>query len=986
MAMVLAPRRAFGLNRLSSLFVSATLAACGGGNGPAPPMEAAAQGPTARAMAAPSGLAVAIEPVADPLLQGLAIPADAATKGMWAAVQPWPLNATHLALLPDGQVLSHGTAPGTPNEPNGRSFDFWSPAGGFTQTAHRLVTDPSLPDTAGSSTAVLKDGNLLIVGGRSARASALVRWRTGEVVSQTAMLADDRWYNTALTLADGRVASLGGMTPDGEASLLADSPVTVGLDGVATETPQIFTPGSGWSDLSFGSFVFVFTQQMGASTPKSWVTPSGDLFGLSANGHWSDWLDAVRPVEANGLDGLPAGTFGPMAAGAMFAPGRILMAGGGGLTAADATPGLKSAYVVDINGGGPTFTATSALANARRLSNATVLPNGQVLLTGGTDSQNLAGANAVKVAERWDPATGTWQNGASASIARLLHSTALLLPNGTVLTAGGGAPGPVANENAEVYYPPYLFRSVNGVSVLAPRPVLTGINALDFGHGGALRVELASGQQASRLVLVRAGTVSQGFNNGQRFIELPFTQTGDLIDATLPANEGVAPPGHYLLQVLDAAGVPSRAVVVGLGLTGSTSVPKPVLSPGGTYALRNVGAPLKVLGFDGTASVPTAVTSLDVAPTAVVPDQARFVVVNPTLKRAGCFSLALKGHSTGFDVLLLAYTTPTLFQPAQLSIVSPWPLANQGMSFKQDTTFCPEQAPGGRGIVLRPQSAPGRVLNLTATGPQIEAEQPTMAFALGAAFEPALLDLPAGSTGNVAPGVALLSPSAANTPPAVGATVSLQARAEDYDGSIVRVEFYDGTTLISTTTDNSGFRGTFVSTWTATAGTHVITARAIDNEGASSTSAPYTLVVGPVVPPPPPPPPPMNTAPTVTLSAPANGSSVTSGTAVTLMATAADADGSIASVAFYDGTTLLGTDTAAPYSLSWTGTVGAHALRARATDNLGAVTDSATVTLQVLSPVTPTPPGTSCDNRGRSRDRREASAGSSRCPEDHRRR
>ena len=979
--MALEPRRTFGPRRLSGLLVSATLAACGGGNGTSPPQEMAAQGPMARAMAAPSGLAVTIEPAADPLLEGLTIPADAATQGMWSAVQAWPINAVHMALLPDGQVLSHGTAPGTPNEPNGRSFDFWSPSGGFAPTAHRLVTDPSLPDTFGSSTAVLRDGNLLIVGGNSARASTLVRWRTGEVLNQGATLADDRWYSTALTLADGRVASLGGMTPNGEASLFADAPITVGLDGVATETPQVFNPGSGWSDLSFDAFAFVFTQQMGASTPKSWVAPNGGLFGLSANGHWSLWLDAARPVGGSGLDGLPAGTFGPMAAGAMFAPGRILVAGGGGLTAADATPGLKSAYVVDINGSDPTYTATSTLANARRLSNATVLANGQVLLTGGTDSQNLAGANAVKAAELWNPANGgTWHTGASASVARLLHSTALLLPNGTVLTAGGGAPGPVANENAEVYYPPYLFRSVNGVSALAPRPVLTGINALDFGHGSALRVELASGQQASRLVLVRAGTVSQAFNNGQRFIELPFTQTGDLIDATLPANEGVAPPGHYLLQVLDAAGVPSRAVVVGLGLTGSASVPKPVLSPGGIYALRNVGAPLKVLGFDSTAGAPTVLTSIDGA----VPDQARFVVVNPTLKRAGCFSLALKGYSTGFDVRLLAYPTLALFQPAQLSIRSPYP---QSLTFKQDTTFCPEQAPGGRGIVLRPQSAPGHVLNLDTTGPRVDAEQPTMAFALGSAFEPILLDLPAGSTGNVAPGAALLSPSAADTPPAVGATVLLQARAEDYDGSIVRVEFHDGATLIRTTTDNSGFRGSFVSTWTATAGTHVITARAFDNEGASSISAPYTLVVGPVVPPPPPPPPqPVNTAPTVTLSAPANGSSVTSGTVVTLTAAAADADGSIASVAFYDGTTLLGTDTSAPYSLSWTGTVGAHALQARATDNLGAVTDSATVTLQVLSQVTPPPPSTSCDKRGRSRDRHAASARSSRCPEDHRRR
>jgi hypothetical protein len=939
-----------------------------------------------RTLAAPTTLAVAISPEMDPLLQGLTIPADAATKGMWSAVQAWPMNATHLALLPDGRVLSHGTAPGTPNQPDGRTFDFWSPAAGFTASAHLRVTDPGLPDTFGSASAELGDGNLLIVGGNAARSTTLVRWRTSTVTDLGTPLADDRWYSSAITLADGRVASVGGMTPNGEARLLVDAPITTGLPGVATEIPQIFSPGSGWIDAPIHPHQFVFTQDLGSSTPKAWLGPGGDLVGVGPRGDWTLGIGTAHASASNGLNGLPAEAFGPMAAGAMFAPGRILIAGGGGLSAADAATGLQSAYVIDINGGTPIFTATSPLPRGRRLANATVLPNGQVLLTGGTDSQNLGGSHAIRTADRWDPVTGTWQPGAAAATDRLLHATALLLPNGAVLTAGGGAPGPVANENAEIYYPPYLFRDVNGTAALAPRPDITGLNALDFGHGQALRIELGSGQRASRLVLVRTGTVSQSVNNGQRLVELPFTQTGDLIDATTPANAHLAPPGHYLLQVLDAAGVPSRAVVVSIGLEGSTSVPRPILTPGGTYALRNVAAPLKVLGFDGTPGAPTAITSLDVSPAATTPDQAQFIVVHPTLPRAGCFSLALKGYSTGFDVLLLAYTTPTLFQPEKLSIVSPYPLTNQDLSFKQNTTFCTEQAPGGRGIVLRPQSAPGRVLNMDATGPRVDAEQPTMAFALGSAFEPTLLGVPAGSTGNVAPGVGLIAPSSASTAPAAGATVPLQARAEDYDGSIVRVEFYDGTTLISTTTDNSGFRGSFVSTWIGTAGTHVITARAIDNEGASSTSAPYTLVVGSVVPPPPPPPsPPTNTAPTVTLSTPANGSSVTSGTAILLTAIAADADGSIASVAFYDGATLLGTNSTTPYSLRWTGAVGAHVLRARATDNLGAVTDSVSVAVQVLNPVTPAPDD-SCDRRGRGRDRREESAKSSRCPEDNRRR
>ncbi len=104
-----------------------------------------------------------------------------------------------------------------------------------------------------------------------------------------------------------------------------------------------------------------------------------------------------------------------------------------------------------------------------------------------------------------------------------------------------------------------------------------------------------------------------------------------------------------------------------------------------------------------------------------------------------------------------------------------------------------------------------------------------------------------------------------------------------------------------------------------------------------------------------------NEPPTVALTAPTNGSTGTAGTPINLTATAADADGSVAKVEFYDGDTKLGEDTTSPYAFSWTPpTTGAHSLTARATDNLGLVASSAAagVTINASSGDTQAPVAT----------------------------
>ena len=201
--------------------------------------------------------------------------------------------------------------------------------------------------------------------------------------------------------------------------------------------------------------------------------------------------------------------------------------------------------------------------------------------------------------------------------------------------------------------------------------------------------------------------------------------------------------------------------------------------------------------------------------------------------------------------------------------------------------------------------------------------------------------------------VAVTAPAAGNTPPTVSltapaagtaytapASISLAASAGDTDGTVASVKFYAGSTLIATDTSSP-----YSASWTnVAAGTYVLTAVATDNDGDSTTSSGVTVTVNPGA----------NVPPSVALTGPAGGATYTAPASVTLSATASDTDGTVSSVQFYAGATLIGTDTTSPYTATWTSVpAGTYVLKAVATDNAGATTTSGTVSIAVTAANTP---------------------------------
>jgi hypothetical protein len=236
----------------------------------------------------------------------------------------------------------------------------------------------------------------------------------------------------------------------------------------------------------------------------------------------------------------------------MYAPGKVLVIGL-----------ARSVSLIDLNGPTPTVTAGMPMSRHRRYGNLTILADGRLLANGGVDADDLTLTGAHLESELWDPTTGQWATGAAAALPRLYHSNAILLPDATVLTGGGGLPGPLTNANVEVYYPPYLYRR-DGSGQPAPRPVID-TRPIASSWGQDLWLKSHSGKPITRVTLVASGMATHSFNNSQRFMSLSFQTSPGVLKVHLPEQVNIAPSANYLLFAFDSDGVPSMGKFVRLG-------------------------------------------------------------------------------------------------------------------------------------------------------------------------------------------------------------------------------------------------------------------------------------------------------------------------------------------------------------------------------------------------------------------------------------
>jgi YVTN family beta-propeller protein len=742
------------------------LSACGT-SAPSQPEIEASPGVYAEALAIKDpaiALAVALPQSNDPLTAGLTVPADAPQKGMWSATQPWPLNGLHSVLLPNGKVLTFGTPTGNAATQDGRYFDVWDPAQAFVTASHQTSFQAERINSFCSAAAYRLDGTLLVMGGNSPLDSNLFSSTNASVTTLPFRLADERWYGSVITLPGGQLLTVGGSTPYGALTAFQD-PNMYAANGSVSMTPELYEASTGWRSLFGAQSREAFGPDFNRYWyPRAWVAPNGQVFGISSEKMW--YLDAsgngAVTIAGNFKTAASATTrpnIGPTSAAVMFAPGRILQVGGNGYHDGHAMPGSERATVVDITGGAPVITEATPMSFRRHWPSATVLPDGRVVVTGGTQFGNNGGGDAVYAAELWNPATGAWTIGASAAQIRVYHSAAILMPNGAVLSTGGGAPGPVNNLNAELYFPPYLFRpAANGGAELAPRPQLTAISALVAAYGAELDVDMASNAAISKVVLIGTSSVTHSFNSSQRRQELPFLQGGNRLAIGLPASANEAPPGYYLLFVIDANGVPSRSVIISVG-TIPPQPPAPALLPHGSVVT------LTPASFPDY-SVATGATGLGIiAPAASTEPRLTQFVVRDGLADPNCVSF----ESVAQVGQVLRHEAYRL----KLGV------SDGSAIFNNDATFCPETGLDGTGVTLRSKNYPERVLRQINQEIWLDLVVADPAFAADATFD---IDF-------LAPGV---SPVVA--PVATGTAAVTYTAATVYPGALeYQWNFGDGT-------------------------------------------------------------------------------------------------------------------------------------------------------------------------------------------------
>jgi len=222
-------------------------------------------------------------------------------------------------------------------------------------------------------------------------------------------------------------------------------------------------------------------------------------------------------------------------------------------------PATATTEIVNTGAATPQWQFGPSMSQPRIEMNATILPNGKVLATGGSLYDEDATSKSLN-ADLFDPVSNTFSWARSNAFPRLYHSVALLLPDATVWLAGGNPSRGSYEQHMEIYKPPYLFRS-NGR--LAVRPSITGAPS-SIGYATQFTVQTPDAATISSAVLVRPGSPTHAFDQDQRLVGLSFTVSSGSLTIIGPPKRTIAPPGYYMLFLLNKSGVPSIARFVQL--------------------------------------------------------------------------------------------------------------------------------------------------------------------------------------------------------------------------------------------------------------------------------------------------------------------------------------------------------------------------------------------------------------------------------------
>ena len=491
-----------------------------------------------------------------------------------------PINPIHVALMHNGKIL---VAAGSGNNAGNFARGLLK-AGALDPQTGAINVQTQQWDLFCEGMTVLPDGRVFIDGGNLAYSPFLGEKRSSVFDPLTEQFADlqpmphGRWYPTTITLSDGRVLVFGGTDENNNSN-----------NAVA-----FYKVGQGWSQ----DFAAPFTPPL---YPRLTQLPNGTVFysGPTPDSHIFDpntqsWTLGVAHTNYGNLRIYGSSVLLPLRPSDNYRP-RIMLLGGGDRISAT----TSSTEIIDLSTSGTNWVTKAHMSEARIEMNAVVLPTGKILALGGS-SIDEDGTSASLAADLYDPATDTFSSAGTAAFPRLYHSVALLLPDATVWVAGSNPPGnsfPDGFEpHVEIYSPAYLFDS-NGGPAVRPQ-ILNAPNKV--GYGGNFQVQSDAANIRS-VVLIRAGSDTHAFDFDQRMIELTFNSNAGILTVNGPPGSNLAPPGYYMLFLLNQSGTPSIARFVQVSAHPADQPPTAVITTPATDVNIQVG---ESVTFAGTATDP----------------------------------------------------------------------------------------------------------------------------------------------------------------------------------------------------------------------------------------------------------------------------------------------------------------------------------------------------------------------------------------------
>src|SRR5271156_275167 len=517
------------------------------------------------------GLVYALIALVVLLLPGAAsVYGQASVQGQWQTVPTlMPINPVHVSLLHNGQIL---VVSGSGNYPPDTNYQaaIWNPSN------NSVTTQPIGWDMFCSGMATLPDGREMIFGGtlqydpfHGWQRTSIYDPATGQFADMQDM-AHGRWYPTATELSDGRLLVFSGLDEDGNTN----------------SEVEIYKVQSGWSTPYTAPWVPPLYPRMhllpnGNVFYSGWTTQSQYFFPAS-----NTWSGTIATTNYGGNRTYGSSVLLPLTPANGYAPSVMIFGGG--------NPATATTEIINLSVPSPAWVNGPSMSEPRIEMNATMLPNGNIVTLGGSlnDEDTTTASLAADLFNT--SGTITVDPAGTEAYERLYHSVSLLLPDGTVWVAGGNPVRGTYVPQVEIYSPPYLF---NPDGSAATRPTISSVSTGVVGYGTSFQVQTPNAANISSVVLMKLASTTHAFNMDQRLVGLSFTVGSGALTVTGPPNGNIAPPGYYMLFLLNSSGVPSIAQFVQVSTTPTDTPPKgTITSPTGNVVIL----PGQSVAFAGT--------------------------------------------------------------------------------------------------------------------------------------------------------------------------------------------------------------------------------------------------------------------------------------------------------------------------------------------------------------------------------------------------